>query len=417
MSPPSTEETAGGRKIICDDLVCSIAQALSRKAEISDIVTAVAREYGNEEITESWKNYFSVFNDVMCKERKKPIVEIARTEIRLNISDIVNHLNSFEKVDDLSFLMMPWRSKVNPLENDGEIVARTIVEANSGHVEKKIEELEKRIDTKNKAYFESLQTELRSLIAGINPTVSGPSFASARAMGPPLAPAPQDRGRPGRDLNRGGAQSFRDRSTSANKRARVEDAHELAGGESPEAGGQALHVHDRHHSRQNRSQSRTKKYVVGTLNTNQRQGRKMKSPPVDIFIYGMHPDTTDDDIINDLKDSDIVIEARDIIKKSKPESALHSYKISVNAEDLQKALDPSIWPMRVKVREYIYYSRKNLRNQQQSPRDQGHQGADGGQRHAEGHHRQRAGVHSQWNGVSTHSRFDVLNSSGSNEQP
>ena len=44
--------------------------------------------------------------------------------------------------------------------------------------------------------------------------------------------------------------------------------------------------------------------------------------------------------------------------KSKPEAFLKSYKICVKVEDLQKALDPSIWPMRVKVREYVYYSNK-----------------------------------------------------------
>ena len=32
--------------------------------------------------------------------------------------------------------------------------------------------------------------------------------------------------------------------------------------------------------------------------------------------------------------------------------------ISVKAEDLQKALDPSAWPLRVKVREFINYSRR-----------------------------------------------------------
>ena len=37
---------------------------------------------------------------------------------------------------------------------------------------------------------------------------------------------------------------------------------------------------------------------------------------------------------------------------------MKSYKISVKAGDLQRALDPSVWPLRVKVREFIYYSRK-----------------------------------------------------------
>ena len=63
-----------------------------------------------------------------------------------------------------------------------------------------------------------------------------------------------------------------------------------------------------------------------------------------------------------------------MIKKSRPGSALNSFKISVKAEDLQKALDPNIWPLRVKVREYIYYPRRAVQqggNQQQQGQGQG----------------------------------------------
>ena len=122
---------------------------------------------------------------------------------------------------------------------------------------------------------------------------------------------------------------------------------------------------------------------LGTLNTNEASGRKMKSPPGDIFIYGVHPDTTEDDIVNDLKASDIIIEVKDVVKKSRPDAGLNSYKISVKAEDLQKALDTSIWPLRVKVREYIYYSRKPQLNGGQRGQGGGQYGgyneAQGGQ--------------------------------------
>ena len=43
---------------------------------------------------------------------------------------------------------------------------------------------------------------------------------------------------------------------------------------------------------------------------------------------------------------------------SKPEANLCSYRISVLNTDLQKALNPSIWPLRVRVREFIHYSNK-----------------------------------------------------------
>ena len=53
------------------------------------------------------------------------------------------------------------------------------------------------------------------------------------------------------------------------------------------------------------------------------------------------------------------MQSKDIINKSKDGTALNSFRISVPAADLQKALDPTIWPLRVKVREYVFYPRKS----------------------------------------------------------
>ena len=89
----------------------------------------------------------------------------------------------------------------------------------------------------------------------------------------------------------------------------------------------------------------------------------MKSPPADIFVWGVHPETTPDDIVNDLASSGIIITANDIHKKSKDEATLNSYKISIPAADFKKALSPEIWPLRVKVREYFYNSRKPKQQQ------------------------------------------------------
>ena len=103
----------------------------------------------------------------------------------------------------------------------------------------------------------------------------------------------------------------------------------------------------------------------------------MRSPPADIFVYGVHPDTSPEDIVQDLAFSDIIISTQDITVKSKEEAYLKSYKISVKAEDLQKALDPSVWPLRVKVREFIHYSRKFSAGN--NPRNGGHDRQGGGQ--------------------------------------
>ena len=125
-----------------------------------------------------------------------------------------------------------------------------------------------------------------------------------------------------------------------------------------------------------------KKAVVGTSNS-VTSGRKMRSPPADIFVWGVHPQTTLEDIVNDLADSDIKIETKDILKKSKDEAPLNSYKISVQASDLQKALNPEIWPLRVKVREYIYYPSKPRQQNEQRRGQQNQQGQHLGQQHGQ----------------------------------
>ena len=108
--------------------------------------------------------------------------------------------------------------------------------------------------------------------------------------------------------------------------------------------------------------NKKKTVVVGTSVANT-SGRKLRSPPADIFVWGLHQETTVDDLVKDLSESGIVVEPTGVVKKSKEGAALLSYKISVRAEDLSKALDPSIWPLRVKVKEYIYYPKKKPNNE------------------------------------------------------
>ena len=52
---------------------------------------------------------------------------------------------------------------------------------------------------------------------------------------------------------------------------------------------------------------------------------------------------------------------RTTLRKAKDDVPLNSYKISVKSEDLEKALDPSVRPLMVKVRVFILYSKKNNR--------------------------------------------------------
>ena len=116
-------------------------------------------------------------------------------------------------------------------------------------------------------------------------------------MGPPPAP-PASRGRSSvptfGQSNGVGINYRRDRSQSSNKRPRVEE-------EETNTIPETNNLEPR-----SRSQSKARKFLIGTLNTKEAAGRKMKSPPADIFIYGVHPETTVEDIVNDLEESDIL---------------------------------------------------------------------------------------------------------------
>ena len=43
----------------------------------------------------------------------------------------------------------------------------------------------------------------------------------------------------------------------------------------------------------------------------------MKAAPADIFVWGVNPDITIDDIVEDLADSDIIVKPEDILKKTR----------------------------------------------------------------------------------------------------
>ena len=57
----------------------------------------------------------------------------------------------------------------------------------------------------------------------------------------------------------------------------------------------------------------------------------------------------------------------------------------MKVEDLPKALDPSVWPMRVKVREFIHYSRKSTGQQNGAARKQEQGGRTGAPDQHSGH--------------------------------
>ena len=351
--------------VIIDGLLCNVARAISRKASLEELCEAIMRDCEKEEITNSWTMLFTHFKDVWCKQRNKPVVEIVRTELRIMVKDIIDQLVVIDTSgENMKLLCMPWYYTIKNFETDSENRANVMVEEAVNSVDKKIDAMEKRIDRKNQEMFASLRSMVELVInkpdhvqstrasyAGVAAGTGQQLAGHVRGWGQQtggVAPVQVGGSQPksGARAAQGSLQlptiPIRSRSPSF-KRVKLDDGstHEV--------------MQDRDSSG---PRPNNKKAVTGTSNASV-TGRKMRSPPADIFIYGVHPDTREEDIVTDLSESGIEIETTDIIKKSKDDAPLKSFKISVKAEDLQKALDPSVWPMRVKVREYIYYSKKS----------------------------------------------------------
>ena len=87
----------------------------------------------------------------------------------------------------------------------------------------------------------------------------------------------------------------------------------------------------------------------------------MCSAPADIFIWNVNPKCSVDNIIDDLKASNIHVTKNDITRMTRSLPAdsnsrppLDSYRITIQPEDYQKAMNPDVWPERVNVRPWLY---------------------------------------------------------------
>ena len=346
--------------------------------------------------------------------------------MKKNIEDIVDYMIKIDKTEKSQVFFMPWDYVIKPFSSDSNVRAELIEKELGTEIDLKIDSLKQEMMMKNQAMMELIHSKFNEVIqhvsAAPSKAVMTPSYASVVGHGQQVGVVPggaqveQGGGNVGQVSMPGSIPSFRltaptppswDRSTwgqsAGNRGGGHSDEHRQDGGglarsrsgsSSKRRRGENGAIEDDSRDRSNsnsNSNNRQKKFVVGTAS---QPGRKMRSPPADIFVYGVHPDTTVEDIVQDLAYSDIVITNSDIIQKSKEEAFLKSYKISVKAEDLQKALDPAIWPLRVKVREFIHYSRRSA-VQRNSSGVRPQQGA--GARHG-----QHEGGHGQTHGQVSH---------------
>jgi len=100
--------------------------------------------------------------------------------------------------------------------------------------------------------------------------------------------------------------------------------------------------------------------IVGTGSTES----KLRSLPADIFVYGLLKDTSNQELVEELSRNDIMVNSEDVAQMSKEEAHFKSFKVSMKADDLQKALDPKVWPTWVRVRQF-FHKRSNFRNKNQ----------------------------------------------------
>ena len=339
MSEGQLFRDSEGRVILVDGIIASLFYAFDRYAEKTTINETMARSFGFEALKNSRILLYQAFSlaDPSGKISDKRTEETLLKDLWEKITKIDMSGHGNVKV------CMPYNFTIPRFVGDAEFAAETGRDTTNTLLVERMNAIEKRMEEKNNSMMSLLQS-ISSKVQ-VPPTASAvpPSFSNTYAgVTNTFSGRNQIQGRP--QLLAGGSTHGRERSPSV-KRAGEEF-----------------------------NEPRKKRYtdkpaVIQGTRSNDRQ-RKMKSPPADIFVYGVPRGTTTEDIVEDLAESDIQVAPSDIILMSKGSPSVISYRISVKAEDLQKALDPTVWPLRVKVREFIHYrSRKG--NQQENYQESG----------------------------------------------
>ena len=336
-----------GKTIIVDGVLASLFYAYDRYPDKAVINATLARTFGFEALKSSRSLLYQAFS---LQDDNGKITD-KRTEQTL-LKDLWDKVTKIDmKGHGEVVITMPYNFTIPQFVSDTDFSSETGRETANVMMMERMTALEKKMDEKNTEVVKMLQ----SLNAKMSecPPVSAPpprpsftqSYANVTNPGSPL-PQSQTQGHPQNPATYRGT-VFRDRTASF-KRPRS----------------------DNEASAPNKRTNIDKKIVVTGSRTRE-NSRKMKSPPVDIFVYGVPKDTSKQDIIEDLADSDIIISDSDITLMSKGTPAVVSYKISVKAGDLDKALCTDVWPLRVKVREFIHYKVKgrqlNLRQEKRQP--------------------------------------------------
>jgi hypothetical protein len=398
------------KRILCNKLIANLMKGNTYCTSERILIDTVHSVFSQSEIFDARRLLFDFFPvidakwlDMGAKER--------RHNLRGHCEDIVNKVIGLCNVEHDVIFCLPWDAVFHDFISEEEKIGKEIIKQKDREIDAKFSDLEKRIDEKNKATIEAVKVMCDKIVKN---STCAPVPSSGVGEEAPGVPAPtlgqyarivagsagflsrinSERQRSSSLSNRL-VEPVRDRSNSS-KRKRLDEngagvhvgpgggntLHGQAGSGAAVHGGQGGAAHAGPDSAGNvqgwnqvtgQRGHRAQKFVVGSGTRNGVE-RKMKTARADVFVYAVEPSTTVEDIVEDLSFSEVEVDPNHIVKKTRPESRLDCYRISVKREDLVKALQPDTWPAGVRVREWVHYPAR--RQPQQGAGGQGAVDAD-----------------------------------------
>ena len=79
--------------------------------------------------------------------------------------------------------------------------------------------------------------------------------------------------------------------------------------------------------------------------------------PVDLFVFNVNNDVTEEAIKSHMKDAK-ELEVIECVKVSHEEARTKSFRVKIKAEDYDKAMSSETWPYRVRVRPYKHFKQR-----------------------------------------------------------
>ena len=74
---------------------------MSAAPNAEDLIARIERDIEKSEILEARKKLFTYFSNVICSERKKPILEVERNTTKRYVQDIVSQLLKVDRETEI----------------------------------------------------------------------------------------------------------------------------------------------------------------------------------------------------------------------------------------------------------------------------------------------------------------------------